>query len=94
MSNYILEITGGIFFSLTSQNLHLMISCENRGIQPNGSKMIKMVQPREHETGRRAMEKDEHRNKIDEFVATRKREVSQYVGRFVFVVIPYCWKLL
>ena len=32
--------------------------------------------------------------KIGEFVATRKREVRQYVGLFVFVVIPYCWKLL
>ena len=32
--------------------------------------------------------------KIDEFVATRKREVRQYVRLFVFVVIPYCWKLL
>ena len=53
------KIPGSIFFSLTSQNLHFMISCKERGMQQNGSK-IKMVQLREHETGGRAMEKDEH----------------------------------
>jgi len=61
VSHYILERTGGMFFSLTGQNLHLMISCKERGMQPNGSKMTKMVQPRHHETGGRATEKDEHK---------------------------------